>query len=217
MKKYLYAWIMFVAMALNSQAYAVQEIPVLFLSDEVVLNDELEYDETFLERFRLTFNRYLPNTVTTRFIPVQAKGMTASSVLQVMPEILEHRPHVAVVALGYSEARQGVDSLLIYNGIEQLIETLKQHHVYVIMLGARAPDSAPLSYQAQVNNMYAEIAKRQNVFLYPDVYYGLRQHRDMFVTGTSLPTKYGIAMAIQQMEPHIKAIGNQLGKRYALD
>lgn len=189
-------------------------MPVLVITDEVVLNEELPENEQFLSLYKGVFARYISNRISPSFVPIQQEGLTASSVLQIMPDILKHRPHVAFIALGFSEARQGVDPDLIYNGLEQLIEVLKQNHVYVILAGARAPDTAELAYATRFNNMYSEIANRQQVAFYPDIFMNLRDQRDTFVAGSYVPTQYGINYAVGQLDPFMKQILNALSKRY---
>lgn len=210
---YLILVVLFVA----PQAHAQQKgkpIPVLFISDEVIMNEDLPEHEQFFTLFKNKYIRYTPPKFAPQFIPIQQKGLTASGVLQVMPDILKHRPHVAVVALGFAEARQGVDTDLIYNGLEQLVETLKRNYMYVILLGTRAPEEADLGYASRFNNMYAEIAQRQQVAFYPDIYANLRRERDTFIPGTYTPTKYGVNYAMSAMAPWLDNVTSAITRRY---
>lgn len=84
-------------------------------------------------------------------------------------QLAKFNPRVMVVALGSRDIASNAPVSTIRQGLETIIRTAQANQVAVVLAGVRAPDNAAPEYQAQVNQMYADLARQYQLHFVPDL------------------------------------------------
>lgn len=94
-------------------------------------------------------------------------GDTAASALSRLPSILAEKPQIVVVALGATDALRKTDPSLVQRSLDQMLSTLTQNNIYVLLVGFSPPTDASIEYAARFSSVFPSLAKRYQVAYMP--------------------------------------------------
>lgn len=142
-------------------------------------------------------------------------GDTAATGLARLSSILLEKPTVVVLAFGPNDALHGVDPNIIYNALDQMLQTLTYNNIYVMLVGMKAPDSANIEYAARFNSMYPELVKRYKVAFIPDLLAGVQGDWTKLQFDGIHPNEEGMKVIAQTLAPSlIKMVRNVNESRF---
>ena len=129
-------------------------------------------------------------------------GETTVSGLKRLPEVLYIvRPNAVILELGINDVFKGFSVSSIEKNLSAMINMCREKNIPVLLIGMKSPPYAEISYQKKFNQLYAQLAKRYHLVLYPFFMKGL------------IAVEYGIATPkIKYMLPD-KIHPNEMGVR----
>ncbi|MCI5050402.1 MAG: GDSL-type esterase/lipase family protein [Rickettsiales bacterium] len=143
-----------------------KQFTVMAYGDSFTSGYGIEKDDAYPTRLRYHVNRMWDN-YRIDVINAGITGDTAASGASRISTILEEKPDIVIVAFGMTDALKGIDPVITYRALEQMLSVLTYNNIYVIMVGFKAPESMPLAKATQFNKMFPELAARYKVSFYP--------------------------------------------------
>lgn len=146
---------------------ALKQNGVLVLGDSLSAAEGLASDAGWAG---LLQKRLVSLQSTVPVVNASISGDTASGgASRVGWQLGKFNPRVVVVALGSRDIASNTPTSTIRQGLETIIRTAQANQVAVVLAGVHAPASAPPEYQAEVDQMYADLARQYQVQFVPDL------------------------------------------------
>jgi acyl-CoA thioesterase I len=109
-----------------------------------------------------------------------------------------------IVALGANDALRGIDPAITRQNIETMITKLKTRKIAVFLIGMVAPPNNGEAYGKAFNALYAELAAKHGVPLYPFFLDGVMTVPGMQLPDGMHPTREGVAEMVKRTQPMIE-------------
>jgi acyl-CoA thioesterase-1 len=117
-------------------------------------------------------------------------------------------PDLVIVEFGGNDALRGFEPSLTRSNLAQMIETLKDHQIPVLLAGMRAPPNMGREYETEFNGLYADLAKKYGVYFYPFFLEGVAAIPELNLSDGIHPNEKGIAVIIEKIGPFVLAALN---------
>jgi acyl-CoA thioesterase-1 len=112
--------------------------------------------------------RLIDNNLDYKVINSSISGDTTSNGLSRLPTALTlYKPDITIIELGANDGLRGLQIALIKKNLEQLIQLVIQANSKVLVLGLRLPPNYGASYTEQFQQIYLELAKRDDISVVP--------------------------------------------------
>jgi acyl-CoA thioesterase I len=109
-----------------------------------------------------------------------------------------------IVELGANDALRGLDPTQTRAALEQIIIRLKQRGIAVMLTGMRAPPNMGPDYLQRFDPMFAELAARHGLILYPFFLEGVAARRDLNQNDGIHPTAEGVKVIVAGILPTVE-------------
>ena len=138
-------------------------------------------------------------------------GETTSGALLRLDSVLQKvNPNGVLLELGINDVFQGNSVEFIEKNLSRIIEICQQRGIFVLLAGMKAPPYAGIIYQKKFDQMYANLALKYNLILYPFFMKGLIEiENGMPISKYTLadkvhPNSQGILLIVQNIMPYIE-------------
>lgn len=188
-----------VIIALSGHAYAGQDTSIVVFGDTLTSGYRLQPEEGFsgkLERKLLevghshftVVNKSLPETVT-------------ADALDSAGSVLDMRPDIVVLALGYNDAARGIDPGVIYRNLIGIIRKLMSSNepIYIVLVGVKAPAGATYSYSKQLETLYLQLADFYKLPFYPNLLEGVAGRQELNLADGVHPNAKGTDAMVENV------------------
>jgi acyl-CoA thioesterase-1 len=158
----------------------------------------------------LTSNTYLPQEQTfpaqlekrlrtTGFdVNVTAMGetdFTTSAALEKINSLVGIAPDIVILQLGETDIKRNFGFIGFSTNYIKIVDTLKKAGVYVIVMGAKAPETSDPSYATQIKDFfYFKIGR--SVPLYPYTLQGVAGDEKLTMGDSHRPNQHGVAVMV---------------------
>ncbi|MFP4005077.1 MAG: arylesterase, partial [Alphaproteobacteria bacterium] len=107
----------------------------------------------------------------------------------------------AIVELGGNDVLRGLEPEDTRANLDAILSTLKEHDIEVLLAGMRAPPNLGPEYEKEFNGLYAELAEKHGVMLYPFFLDGVAAEPGLNLEDGIHPNEQGIARIVERMLP----------------
>ena len=108
-----------------------------------------------------------------------------------------------ILELGGNDALRGIPPEESEKNLDQIIARLKERGVAVLLVGMLAPPNMGGDYAGRFNSIYAKLAQKHGVALYPFFLDGLALDAGLKREDGMHPNSKGIDVMVEKMEPAI--------------
>ncbi len=181
--------------SLSSYAYAQNNLKVVVFGDSLTSGYQLQANESYANKlyYKLKEVGYTNVEVVNMSVP----GQTTNSGVGAVREVLAKRPDIVIVQLGMNDALRGVSTDLIYKNLIDIIGELQRHRVYVILMGAKAPESMGHTYVRHLDAVFERLVGFYRVPFYPNVMEGIGNNPSLTLADGFRPNGKGIHFMVE--------------------
>ncbi|WP_421693148.1 arylesterase [Aestuariivirga sp.] len=115
-----------------------------------------------------------------------------------------------IVELGANDALRGLPVAQAEQALDQILESLKAKKLPVLLAGMRAPPNLGPEYQAQFDGMYARLAQKYGVALYPFFLEGVAADPKLNQGDGMHPNPAGVDVIVTRILPSAEALLQQV-------
>jgi len=108
-----------------------------------------------------------------------------------------------ILELGGNDALRGIPPEESEKNLDQIIARLKERAVAVLLVGMLAPPNMGGDYAGRFNSIYAKLAQKHGVALYPFFLDGVALDAGLKLEDGMHPNSKGIDVMVEKMEPAI--------------
>jgi acyl-CoA thioesterase-1 len=144
--------------------------------------------------------------IDARVINAGVSGDTSAGGVSRIDWSLAGHPDYAIVELGSNDALRGLSPEQTEKNISAVLEKLKAAHVPVLLLGMRAPRNLGKEYAAEFDPIYASLAKKYGVLLYPFMLEGVALNPKLNQADGIHPNPQGVKIIVAHILPYVKKL-----------
>ncbi len=137
-------------------------------------------------------------------------GDTTSGGLSRLEWSLADEPQAVILALGANDGLRGINPRLTRENLEQMLATLQQRDLPVLLLGMLAPPNLGRDYGQAFNAIYPELAEDYSVLLYPFMLEGVVGESHLNLEDGIHPNRQGIAVIVENILPLVEELLQQV-------
>lgn len=141
-----------------------------------------------------------------RVIGAGVSGDTASGGLARLDWAIPAGAEAAIIELGANDALRGVDPKITRDALDAIIRRLKEKRVEVLLAGMRAPRNLGVEYAAGFDTIYADLANKHGVLLYPFFLDGVATDPKLNLRDGLHPTAKGIDAIVARILPAVEQL-----------
>jgi acyl-CoA thioesterase-1 len=130
-------------------------------------------------------------------------GDTTSSGLARLDWSVGDNADAVILELGANDALRGISPDVTEKNLDAMISSLKTKDVEVLLAGMMAPPNMGPSYGEAFNSIYARLAEKHDIALYPFFLDGVVADAKLNQPDGIHPTKEGIAVIVQKSMPAV--------------
>ncbi|MSP83324.1 MAG: arylesterase [Alphaproteobacteria bacterium] len=128
-------------------------------------------------------------------------GDTTAGGLARLDWVLGDAPDVVLVELGANDALRGLDPEAAYASLDAILTALAQRGILVVLAGFKAPRNLGPEYTEAFDGIYARLAERHGVPLYPFFLDGVALDPELNQTDGLHPNAAGVAVIVGGILP----------------
>jgi acyl-CoA thioesterase-1 len=151
--------------------------------------------------------------VDARVINAGVSGDTSAGGLARLGWSLADHPDAAIVELGSNDALRGLPPGETRKNLSAILERLKAAHVAVLLCGMKAPRNLGPGYAKAFDPIYAELAKKYDVLLYPFFLEGVAMDPKLNQADGIHPNPAGVKIIVSRMLPYVKRLVDEARAR----
>ena len=115
-------------------------------------------------------------------------------------------PDAVIVELGANDALRGIDPRVTYDNLDAILSELGRRGLPVLLAGMRSPPNMGAEYAAAFNDIYARLAEKHEVALYPFFLEGIAADPKLNQADGIHPNALGVAEIVKRMSPAVKVL-----------
>jgi acyl-CoA thioesterase I len=115
-------------------------------------------------------------------------------------------PDAVIVELGANDALRGIDPRITYDNLDAILSEFGRRGIPVLLAGMRSPPNMGPEYAAAFNDMYARLAEKHEVALYPFFLEGVAADPELNQADGIHPNARGVAEIVKRMSPAVKVL-----------
>ncbi|MGL4543051.1 MAG: arylesterase [Polymorphobacter sp.] len=204
----LYQLALVVVLALMSQAaLAIAPAPQLVLAfgDSLTAGYQLKPAESFPAQLQVALDN-AGHDVVVRNAGVSGDTSSAGRArLNWVLAGLKARPSLVILELGANDMLRGQDPALAKANLDAMLTELGKRGIPVVLAGMRASPNLGAAYVRQFDAMYAALAAKHKVRLYPFFMDGVAANPKLQLADGMHPNAAGVAVIVKRILPTIEA------------
>ncbi|MGF1605601.1 MAG: arylesterase [Rhodothalassiaceae bacterium] len=190
---------------------AADPVRVLILGDSLTAGFGLEPQDALPEQLERWLNAHGHDV---RVINAGVSGDTTTGGAARLAWVLDGQPQapdMVVVALGGNDILRSVPVAVTEQNLTQIIETLQQSEIPVLLAGMLAPPNLGADYAEAFNTLYPGLADRFDVALYPFFLDGVADRPDLHQPDGIHPNAEGVGVMVERFGPALVEALTQQG------
>jgi acyl-CoA thioesterase I len=191
------------ALAAATCPVAAEPLRIVAFGDSLMAGYGLPADAAFPVRLEVALKA---KGYDVRVIGAAVSGDTASSGLARLDWAFPAGAETAIVELGANDALRGIDPKVTRDALDGIVRRLKERRVEVLLAGMQAPRNLGAEYAAGFDAIYAELAKKHNVLLYPFFLDGVAADPALNLRDGIHPTAKGIDLIVARILPSVEQL-----------
>lgn len=191
-------------MKLSTEAERTPGNLVLALGDSLTAGYRLKPEQSFASRLEARLQARRPGS---RVINAGVSGDTSAGGLARLPRLLDRqtrRPDLCLVELGANDAIRAIDPATTQANLDRILAELSSRGVPALLAGVVAPAFLG-SYANRFNAVFAEVAARHGVPLYPSFLAGVAGRPGLVLADGLHPNAAAVDLVAAAILPHVEA------------
>lgn len=140
-------------------------------------------------------------------------GDTTAGGLARLDWALSQGADAVMVELGANDMLRGLPAKDAERNLDQMIRRLKERGLPVLLLGMKAQANLGSDYAREFDPIYAKLAKKHGIALYPFFLEGVVLSADLNQPDGLHPNAKGVEVIVARLLPHVQKLLGQAGRR----
>ncbi len=191
------------ALALATFPRAAEPMRIIAFGDSLMAGYGLPADAAFPVRLEAALKA---KGYDVRVIGAGVSGDTASGGLARLDWAIPAGVDAAIVELGANDALRGLDPKVTRDALDNILRRLKERRIEVLLAGMQAPRNLGVEYAAGFDAIYADLAKKHGVLLYPFFLDGVATDPKLNLRDGIHPTAKGIDTIVARILPAVEQL-----------
>ena len=181
-------------------AYATPVKKILVLGDSLSAGYGLLSSQSFPARLEVRLRSIGQNV---RVLNGGVSGDTSAGGRARLSWALADKPHFVIIELGANDGLRGLDPFAMRDNIEDIILRLKAVDIGILLTGMRAPPNIGPNYGRAFNSVFAHLAQKHEVSLYPFFLEGVAAIPSLNQRDGIHPNSRGVAVIVDRITPFV--------------
>jgi acyl-CoA thioesterase-1 len=177
-----------------------QSARVLVLGDSIAAGYGLPESEALPARLEAKLRA---DGHDVRVINGGVSGDTTGDGLARLDWVLGEKPDFAIVELGANDMLRGIDPEVTKKNLDAILARLVAARIPTLLIGMKAGRNLGSEYAAAFEGLYAELARKHDVALYPFVLDGVALDPALNQGDGLHPNARGVAVMVDRMAPYV--------------
>ena len=181
-------------------AYATPAKKILVLGDSLSAGYGLLSSQSFPARLEVRLRSIGQNV---RVLNGGVSGDTSAGGRARLSWALADKPHFVIIELGANDGLRGLDPFAMRDNLEDIILRLKAVDIGILLTGMRAPPNIGPNYGKVFNSVFANLAQKHEVSLYPFFLEGVAAIPSLNQRDGIHPNPRGVAVIVDRIMPFV--------------
>ncbi len=194
------------AQALAAQAGAPagqDEIVILAFGDSLMAGFNLPPDKAFPAQLQAALSE---KGYRVRVLNSGVSGDTAADGLARLEWSLGEKADGAIVELGANDALRGIDPKITEGALSEILKSLKERHIEILLAGMEAPRNWGEAYDAAFQAMYPRLAQQYGTLFYPFFLKDVATVQKLNLPVGLHPAPEGVAIVVRNILPEVERL-----------
>lgn len=196
-------------LALGTLPVQAASLTLLALGDSLTAGLGLEQQQAFPARLEAAL-KAAGHDVTV--INAGVSGDTASQGAERLDWALTGDVKAVLVELGANDALRGLPPAQAEAALDGILTKLKERNLPVLLLGMRAPPNLGADYTTAFDGMYARLAAKHDVLLYPFYLDGVAAQPGLNQADGIHPTAEGVDIIVAKLLPDVEKLLQEVSR-----
>lgn len=183
---------------------------LMVMGDSLSVGHGLSKKEAFYSRLEQALAEKYDNI---RVLNFSRSGETAAGGVRKIQQALAQRPDAVLLELGINDALRDENITAIQENLQKIIDAFRKNHIPVMLIGMQVPFVKPAPYAQQFKKMYADLAAKNNLILYPffmeGVFRGtgliaMQMPNDNLLSDHVHPSAKGVGIMVENVLPSVE-------------
>lgn len=193
---FAFTWMSLTPASANTSSCEGKKLVVF--GDSLVAGYGLEPGAAFPEQLSKKFRK---QGIKLEIINAGVSGDTTSSGLARLDWSVGEGVDAVILELGANDALRGISPVVTQKNLDVMIAKFKEKNIEVLLTGMMAPPNMGPEYGAAFNGIYAQLAEKHDIILYPFFLDGVVADATLNQADGIHPTKDGIAVIVEKIMP----------------
>ncbi|MBT5571954.1 MAG: arylesterase [Alphaproteobacteria bacterium] len=195
-------------LAISSAGVAADETVIVAFGDSLSAGYGLEE----VDSFPLQLERALvAHGLNARVINAGVSGDTTAGGRARLAWSMPPDANLVILELGANDGLRGIDPAETEANLDAMLRELGTRDTKVLFTGMRAPPNLGREYGDSFNGMYARLAQKHNVALYPFFLEGVAAEAELNQADGIHPNAAGVARIVDRITPYVLEELGRLG------
>ena len=181
---------------------AAQPLKILALGDSLTAGYGLPPGQGFAPQLERALR---DSGIDAEVIDAGLSGDTTAGGLARLDWALADKPDLVILELGANDMLRGVDPAETRANLDAMLAKLREAGPRVLLAGMRAAPNLGADYGGAFEGLYAELAEKYGVPLYPFFLEGVATDPKLNLPDGLHPNEAGIAEIVRRILPHVLA------------
>lgn len=148
-------------------------------------------------------------TVKNRWqiINASVSGETSTGGRERLPALLkQHQPQIVLLELGGNDGLRGQPLKILRDNMQNMIDASKATGAKIILAGMQIPPNYGARYARQFQNLYTELAEKNDAALIPFLLAGIADNKALMQNDGIHPTAEAQPLIVQNVMPVLKEV-----------
>jgi acyl-CoA thioesterase-1 len=190
-----------------------QEIVILSFGDSLMAGYQILLDKAFPPQLEAALRAKGYNV---RVLNSGVSGDTAADGLARLDWSLNEKIDGAIVEFGANDALRGVDPKVTEPSLDEILKTLKEKNIELLVAGMEAPRNWGKDYDDAFRAMYPRLAAKYGALLYPFFLKDVATVRSLNLADGLHPSPEGVAVVVRNILPDAEKLIARIREKRAM-
>jgi acyl-CoA thioesterase-1 len=190
-----------------------QEIVILSFGDSLMAGYQIPIDKAFPAQLEAALRKKGYNA---RVLNSGVSGNTAADGLARLDWSLTEKVDGAIVEFGANDALRGIDPKVTEPLLDQILKSLKEKHIELLVAGMEAPRNWGKDYDDAFRAMYPRLAANYGALLYPFFLKDVATVPSLNLGDGLHPSPEGVAVMVRNILPDVEKLIARIREKRAM-
>ena len=180
---------------------------IVVLGDSLVAGYQLPPGTGFPDRLQVALN---DNGLSAKIVGAGVSGDTTSGGLSRLAWSVPDDTDAVILELGANDALRGLPPKTTAENLDNMVSQLLDRNIKVLLVGILAPPNMGEDYAAAFNPIYASLAEKHDIPLYPFFLDGVITVEGMTLADGMHPSEAGVDVMVEKILPEVERLIEEL-------